>query len=182
MADYASFNTARYRIRYKAQGYVHSLTLRYAPSSGLTSVQETFDTFLSAMAPLLTSDFTILSSTAAATNSDVFLPVDPQPLAITPTSLPILGGGPSYYTFIGQSNLGSQVKFTLYGAGFQAAQNVGSRADYRLVPSENINIPIALAALDDVPLIGIDGTPANWYPYINLGYNAHWQKKSRIAV
>src|ERR1041384_8363601 len=78
MTAYYPAWTARARIKYTVGRFSHNILLRFpGPStgSGLTDVMAAFDSFLTALQPLMYNDFTIVSVSAADIASTVFLPI-----------------------------------------------------------------------------------------------------------
>jgi hypothetical protein len=186
MADYAPNYTARYRIRYVSLGKPHLATFRHtgptrAPGAAfLTGLSD----FLSATAPIRYSDWTITSAQSAAENSDIFLPESLPPAVDAGAATP--GGSqfrPVFVSFQGQSDFGNRCSVYLFGIALDPAQpSPGVTGDYRINNAEDATTTAIVAALAAIPdMVAIDRAAPNWNAYMNIAYNAYYQRRARVS-
>lgn len=172
MAPLNPNNTPRFKVEYTVNGQGHTMEFR---SSASPSAIGTFvDDLLTALGNKI---FALIIGvvTYAPSASNIFNPVTTGIEGNTYGS----GAGavvdvPKYFNFIGRSTGGRRVRFAVFGAGIDGA-------DYRVYGSEDTNIDDALTVVDgfSANLQAIDGLTPVWKPYVNMGYNAYWQREVR---
>jgi len=182
--DYAPNFTARYRLKYNDGQANHTQTWRY-PGTGdgpeLGAVSAAVLNYYTAMAPKLWTDFAILSVSYALKDADIFIPLAVGTVVgEASTSTRKKFHKANALSFIGRTNQGHRVVFYQYGW----AQYVGESDvldDFRIFRSEDTDIDNAIAALVSAgaDLVGNDGNPVSWYPYVNVGENDYWKGKVR---
>lgn len=181
MADYAANFTARYRIRYSSAGYAHTMMFRavHGDASPAVGLVNAASSFLTALAPFMHADWSVVSAEYAARNSDVFLPVatpaNPTGKSLVPSTK---GGVPAFVGFSGRTGGGSKVRLYVYGLVLRPDTDGGM--DYRFSQGESADLATAIANLANSSILaGVDGLTAVWRQYVNLGYNSHWQRALR---
>lgn len=188
MADFAPNYTARYRVRYRAAGQVHTSTFRYDLSlvggdlsRVVTDVGVMYDTLLT----LLASDFAILDASTCGAGDIAFLPA-PAPTLINPPNAlnpATKGASPKYLSFSALSAVGNGTSFFVYGASATGvSEEVVAGFDYRIIPSENAAIADVLGQLETVWdwWVAADGSRAGFVrQYANFGISAYYQRKAR---
>lgn len=182
MAPLPPNTTGRYWVDYLANGREHTVMFRF-PAPGVDGdVPPAFvaavSDFLQSMEPFMPTDWQLLGARVSAPGSSVSLP-GPAPAAVTGAANPQPNEAPGYITFVGRSATGRRVRVSLLGAGVTPAGEAGTYNDYRATAAENAQVATAIAQLDEVASVGIDGADVTWYTYVNLGYNAYWQRKVR---
>lgn len=185
MADFAPNFSGRYRVRYQVAGKTHKFMIRvqtgnvFATGSadGLAIAQA----LLTALAPLLWADFTVLSAEFAAENSAFFFPVEAPTVTggVSITGRPASAGAWST-SFIGRTGGGLRWVVYVYGVAVNPVQTA-SVIDFRIGSLENATILAATNALGGFSstLAGNDDLPVVIYPYVNGKYNDYWVKRLR---
>ena len=186
--DYADNFTGRYKLTYRTLGRSFSNTWRYAAASGppdaafIAAVRNVY----MAMAPLFHSDFVLEGASFAPAGSNIFLP------ATLPAAVAGTGGGapaenrlywPEYIAPQGRTDQGQRARIQFAGVRLGAFSGT-IRQDYRVLANESALIPPilnALVAAVAAGLVGSDGTPINWYAYLNIGNNSYLRKKARAG-
>lgn len=181
MAPLPDNNTGVIFVHYTAQGHTHTTQVRYPEAANPgADVIEDLDQLLTLLGPVMPTDFTFISWEwrAAGTNFTV-------PLAGTPTELsgvltPVASYAPAYFNFIGRSSGGRRVRLGIMGAGWAPIPSTLSYAeDYRVDGSENADMQAIIDWLNQANFRAIDGLTVTWKPYVNVGYNAYWQRAVR---
>lgn len=175
--------TARYIVKYVANGRNHTVQFRYddggvsAPPGFLFLGQLTV--FFNAMAAYMPTDWELLEAWYIASGSIVTVPAG-LPSGVTAGLMaPALSEAPGYFTFVGRSVDGRKVRLYLLGVGLTPANDTSYASDYRITAAEDAVVAAAVAALDVSEVLTISGELPLWKTYVNLGYNYHWQKKLR---
>ena len=185
MADYATINTARLRVRYTQGGKQHTFQIR-APHGAIGAQGDLVsraNSILAAIAPALFADWSVLGADFAARDSEIFLPVGGvNTPAGKSSATPVAFLVPAFVGFVGRSAGGSRVRLTLFGTVLQASMGASAH-DYRIQGGENGFVDGTIVALNNgaggSSMGGIDGGAVSWYSYANIGYNAHWQRELR---
>lgn len=167
-------NTERWFLTYSVAATEHTMMMRTEEGTSASAVTTAFDAFLDAIAPTI-AEVAILSLEKADINSDVRNPA-------------VWGGAPNYgtgtlpatytpveLTFPGRTTAGHKSRVSFFG------YDGAIEEDYRFTVGENADLDAARETLDDYPgrWLGIDGNAPIWHPYVNIGFNDHWVKKSR---
>jgi hypothetical protein len=186
MADYAPHHTPRLRVKYRVNGRNHSFIIRGPRGATTWNLQgvQVAQEFLDAMAPQLDATFTVTGADAAGTDSEVFLPAPDYP-SVSGLSAVVAGEDyrPLFCSFMGRSAQGARAALFLFGfiTSPNSADNTAN--DYRITSSESAAVQQAVVSLNNTPgglkAHAIDGNPAVWYPYANVGFNAYYQRKAR---
>lgn len=178
-------NTPRYWVDYRANGADHALQLRYAGGTSSPPPDSLFITlvagWLSQLANLMPSDFEVIGARFAPAGTDVTLPCDAPTGVSTGAGSPAQAERAAFLTFVGRTALGRKVRVAVIGASASPASEGGAFANYRVTTAENVDVADAYAVLQSIATVGIDGSGVTWYPYVNCGYNAYWQKAVRRA-
>jgi hypothetical protein len=182
MADFAQVNTSRYKVRYSVRGHAHDMVFRYGlptlppPASLIVDV----GAFLTALANMRFSDWTILGESFALKNQTFFSPL---PLTLTTDAGAVVGGlQPSeaacFGSFVGLSTDANPTRIMVFGLNIQA--NNAAKADFRLTGGEQAEVAAALAVLNTMAdYVAIDENPARWHQYMNWKYHDHYVKIAR---
>jgi len=180
MPDYAPNFTPRYRVRYRANGATHTQTWRFTADADLAGAIADVQDYYTAIQGDLDDQFTVLSGSWAAQDSDIFLPADPVVVA---GGQDLTGGPPSLKAiqldFVGRTSGGLRMIIYQYGYGL-LNPGLGFGDDFRITAAENLVIDAAISALNGAGfLCGNDDLAGVWYPYANLKYNDYWMRKVR---
>lgn len=189
MAPYASDNTARIRVRYRAAGRDHLFIVRPpdATVGAIAAALSNADALLAALRPNMFSDFAPMSVDVAAVGESLFLPFYfawPAFNAATASSTVAANrDSVKFVSWQGISTAGARWSLTLFGPMLQES-SLGSSPyqDYRLQPSEGTPftdvIPGELADLAQ-SIVAVDNMGVVVREYANVGYSAYYQRKSR---
>jgi hypothetical protein len=81
---------------------------------------------------------------------------------------------PRFIDFVGRSASGRRARFALFTSEFGID-------GYRITAGESTVISDAIDVLNGAlnAWLAIDGTKPLWYPYVDTGYNAFWQRAVR---
>lgn len=183
MAPLPPNTTARYIVKYRANGREHDVQFRYldVPLGGppdLTFIGSV-SAFLSSALPLMPADFSILTGSYIPSGGSVAFSTGVPTLTGPGLASVSASEAPAFITMPGRSDGGRRTRVTLLGLGVSPAQEEGVYNDYRVTTSESAVVNAMRTALDGSSIVAIDGEPVNWYGYGNLGYNAHWQRALR---
>jgi hypothetical protein len=183
MATFAPNYTSRYLVKYRAAGRTHRMSVRYGltlgpPPVGLVT---TISNVLTALAPVLVSDFAVLSAGYIQQATAIELPA-PAPTAAGGTAAWTAGDSPRFISFTGRSITGQPAAFYVYGVSLDPGTDAQVFAnDYRVLVSEQGDVEIAVNELN-APLVSITANDASeviWNQYVNVAYNAYYQRKAR---
>lgn len=182
-------NTARYWVDYTANGRAHSAMFRYLePTPGSepsVPFRARVASFLSDMTAWLPAGFAVTGARFSPKLSTVSLPATP-PAAPSATGVANAAEAPAFASWVGRSPQGRKFRLFLIGVS-QAATDLGAGIDYRVLTSEGTVPSATVANLEGWCALGgtdglyaIDGVVGcNIYNYVNLGFNAYWQREMR---
>jgi hypothetical protein len=147
-------------------------------------VCDTVASLLGFAASSLPATWVVTGARYAAIGSNISLPVDLSisdllGFAGTDTDPFPAVEHPRELVWVGRSQLtGRRARFSLYGS------IIATPANYRLGPGETVwagstFIAALNAASAAGQFISIDGTPVQWYPYVNVNYNSYWETERR---
>lgn len=185
MADYAPNYTARYRIRYRTLGQVHTAQFRLSRANANPAVAgaAAFSDVLTALGPTLFADWQIIGADVAQEDSDVFLPSTPLP---THTGLSVATGDesfrPLFCSFVGRSTSGQRAAIFFYGYTNSPHSADNTANDFRVTSTESSIVDDVVNMLNLAhggALVANDNNPIVWYPYMNVGVNAYYQRRAR---
>jgi hypothetical protein len=86
------------------------------------------------------------------------------------------GDSASYYDFIGRSAGGRRVRVSVFGA---ITEKVDGLYRAPLASDSAFGAAQAVLAAAEGTFLAIDGAPAIWKTYVNLGDNAYWRNRIR---
>lgn len=186
MTDYAPTFTSRIYVQYSSLGKIHTLSLRYedADDPPRSDIQDGLIAFLNSTAPWRFEDWTVLETSYSLAGSSVRIPfILPDPITEGEATLLPTSYRPVYASFVGKSSAGARTGCYLYGIGLDPAKPTeDALMDYRLTGAEDATTATIIATLSACPgLVSIDGLDVNWRNYVNLGFNAYYQRKARGA-
>lgn len=183
MAPLPNNNTPTYYVDYTANGRAHTAQFRYnepvdGPPPNAPFIARVATLFAD-LAPALPTDFAITGARYRAKGGDVSLAASaPAPLT-PPSGTPSPGEAPAFLSFVGRSALGRRCRLYILGVTVSAASEGGIFGNYRISRGESTTFDAALTNIQGAGFVAVDGSPVVWYDYINIGYNAHWQKRAR---
>jgi hypothetical protein len=183
MADYAPNYTSRLFVQYRAAGRTHKVSFRYGTTDGPPSGDFISDLndMLVPIANLLVNDFAILNASYIPIGGTVALPTTAPTLSSVGGTGATAGDAPRFISFTYKGLDGTAGRFTFFGAAADPGDNgVAKAQDYRILRDEDA---IVATALDKLALVNemttISGSGFIINQYVNLGYNAYWQRKAR---
>ena len=172
MAPLSPDNTPRFRFHYTVIGKQHTLEVR-SGSSPATIGGQVYYILNTLGAKLFASVLDFVDF--AASGSNVFNPVTTGVEGNTwGTGAGTVDAIPRFFNFIGRTSGGRRVRMAVFGA-------IDTGTDYRYLAGENSTVDNARAALVGYgsSFQGIDGLTPIWKSYVNVGYNAYWQRNVR---
>jgi len=186
MPAYAPTFTARLRVRYHAGGRNHVQTWRLPGTPSVLQIDSligTLDLFYTALQPIMFDDWTHLSTTVAAIDTDIFLPT--TPVTIPAGAVVFDPARPSTeataLSFVGRSVTGGP--FHMFQYGYIQVPGDGSvpAQDFRIYSGEDGDIAAAILALNTGlgTFVASDGANVSVYPYVNVKANDHYVKLIR---
>lgn len=182
MAPLPANSTGRVRIKYIANGREHVIAPRYAGTGAPTSgFLEGVDDVLINANPFMPNDWTFVEWGYQEAGSSITVPMSGGPTAFAGTRVTKNWDKAAYGDVVGRDLLGRRVKLSLLGWAYGPDEDEASGDGYRLYPDESIVVPPFLAALESSQIVTITANTPIWKQYINIGYNAYFQKKLRTA-
>lgn len=184
MPDYAPNFTARYKLRYFANGKNHTQLWRPAPGQTIADAS-TFALFISgyyaAVAGLLYDDTAPIDASWAEQDSDVFLPcaiptivgtgdTGPAPVQLQPVAL----------SLVGRSTAGLRWAIYQYGSTI-GPETFLTANNYRVTSAEATEVDDVTAFLngESGTFRANDGVAVLVKPYLNVKANDYWVRKAR---
>lgn len=182
MAPLPANNTGRVRIKYIANGREHVIAPRYAGVDAPTpTFLEGVDDFLIAANPFMPNDWAFVEWGYQAAGSAITVPLDGAPTTFAGTRVTKPWDKAAYGDVVGRDTLGRRVKLSLLGWAYGPDEDEASGDGYRLYPAESIVVQPLLDALVASQIVTISANTPIWKQYINIGYNAYFQKKLRTS-
>lgn len=183
MAPLPASNTARYFIYYRANGRNHNTQFRYDSAGAAVQPEIGFRTnvavLLNAARAWMPTNLVYIKATFAAQGSNIQIPAD-LPLGLLGGVAPAaVSNLPASLSVTGKDTNGRAWEFKLLGAGISPANNTGVTEDYRVFTSENLVAAAIVGAVENLDPLSISGLVPIINQYVNMGYNAYWQKKAR---
>jgi len=177
MAPLPVENTDRLFVDYTVCGEQHTALIRFGGTASVGDAMAMYDAFLLAL-----DDFifltTIDGARQALNGSTVTFPITWSGAATYGSGAGSHFQTANYADFIGRSIGGRRVRIAQFGA-IVHADTVDS--DYRYNAADEPRVAAALAVLeaDSGSPVAIDGDPAVWQQYANIGVNAYWRNRIR---
>lgn len=86
-----------------------------------------------------------------------------------------LSAYPVFASFVGRTEAGRRARLFAYGTFFSVP------TDFRLTTGDTSSVATLVSAIraEDTILRGVDGARIVWKDYVNMGYNAYYQRKYR---
>lgn len=178
MAPLPTTNTARLVIDYNWDGDDHELMLRFATGAAALAATEDVADWLESFVPTkVPTSWTTLGARLYDVGESFSNPVP----------FPIIAGGaseagdiyhPLFLSLNGRTSGGRRARVFFYGYTQLTLQ-----ADYRFTTGNDAGVDafrtdfVSMAA--SIGVVGIDLIAPTWYPYVNQGYNAYWQRQAR---
>ena len=181
MAPLPTNSTGRLVVSYTANGHEHDVMFRFGGSADnpVEAFYERIEELFTEMTPLMPSDWSIISSVSYPQGSDVSHPDGYIWSPVVGTGTPQVSEGPAFISFVGRGTSGRRARLYFLGASLTPADEKGSGGDYRLYGTENSDVLAAIFAATQLEVVTIAGDAVFWKNYVNLGYNAYWQKNVR---
>lgn len=181
MAPLPANSTGRVRIRYNANGNTHVIAPRYAGTGAPSSdFMEGLDGFLIACNPFMPNDWAFIDWAYQEAGASISVPLGGSPTAFAGTRVTKPWDKAAYGDLVGRDNLGRRVKLSLLGWAYGPDEDEASGDGYRLYPSESTVVQPLIDALEASLIVTITANTPVWKQYVNIGYNAYWQKRLRV--
>lgn len=174
MAPIDPANTDRLFVDYVFDSTRHTVIFRKQTADTLAGLVAWANDFLEDNKALFQSSVSFDGARVALQNSNVTNPVDW-------TTVNGTGGGgtvdkkPRFGSFVGRDAQGHRTKLTFFGVIY------ADDPDYRVYASTEALIAAAVGQLNSLTAApgSIVGSKPVWKAYMNLGYNAYWQRQAR---
>lgn len=175
MAPLPPESTARYIVHYSQGGNEHTQVYRVSGPTSPSAMETFLDDLWTAIAANLLA-CTITGVGFIADGSTIENPVS-MPTFVGQTYGSGAGStvqGTGFINFVGRSTGGRRVRLAFFGS------NVVDET-FRIDAAADSDVADAINDLqtNTVDLCAIDGLEILWKPYVNFGYNAHWQRAKR---
>ena len=174
MAPLPPNNTGRYFFDYSVGSIEHTGMIRANAVVSPAAMGTQIDNLMNALAPgLFVTTFVRLRW--APSGSNITTPVTSGFEGTTwGAGTPTADDIPSFLDFVGRSVGGRRCRFALFTHKF-------GLSGYRITTGENTTIALALPniQLGANSWLAIDNTKPVWYPYVDTGFNAYWQREVR---
>lgn len=174
MAQLPVNNTTRWKVRYQQGNYSHTFEVRTAADVSPAAFGAFVGGFLDSLGGHVYLGV-VTEVQRSVEGSDIFLPFATGLEGVSFGEQPIsVDNVPRYIDFVGRSSGGRRVRLAIFGYA-------GVTSEYRVTAAENPEFATAIGMLNGSDDIGvaIDGMPVIWKPYVNVGYNAYWQRAVR---
>lgn len=174
MAPLNPNNTGRYFVDYTVGIHEHTAMVRANAALSPASFGTQINNLLTALTPVLFA-LTIVRIRWAASGSNVSNPVASGiEGSVYGGSAPANNDYPKFLDFVGRSTGGRRVRNTWFGYK-------GGLDDFRVTTAESTAIAAALPNITGGAnsWLSIDGLKPVWYNYVDVGYNAYWQRAVR---
>jgi len=186
MPDFAPNFTARYTLVYSSLGHVHKNLWRIARGAGVAGLNNTIlkaAAFYNALTAARYTDWTAISATYQAEDSDVSVPAAVPTINAGTGVIPAQAKSQGIVStcFPGRSNLGQKARLFVYGMSTGPEDQVTPSDDFRLTAAENALINAAVVVLNNGSpnLVASDNAVVGWYTYADIKFNDHWLRKIR---
>ena len=183
MAPLPKNNTAIYQVDYQANGRGHTVSFRYDDGGVPTAPDIAFlagvTVILNAAANYMPTNLSYIEARYIPSGASVSIPAGLPLLLSAGIRSPNVGEAPAFLSVVGRSVGGRQARFFMLGQSFSPAEEGTYTSDYRITSSEDAGVAALVSALDISGVLAIDNDAPLWKVYMNLGYNAYWQKAVR---
>lgn len=176
MAPLPHNNTGIFYLDYSAEGFDHTMEIRFGASSSALEAAGVADAFLSAVSGQLFLH-TIIGARVQDIGTNVSYPVEWDGDATYGSGTEGAYATAIYMSFVGRSLDGRRCRIYLLGA-----KNVADPGDHNYRYDTTASwVAGGLAALEALPAcpVSISGDVVNWKQYANVGINAYWRNKIR---
>lgn len=175
MAPLAENLTPRLFIDYTSEGQQHVMQVRLAIGSGEPEAIAMYNAITGALAPQMWNQDSFRGARLSAANSTLSFPIAVDPVAGTNPFAPGVGKEPAFWSLTGRDTLGRRVRCTFF------SPYVPQDEEYRDVVSAQPNINGWRNALIQTAggARSVSGSPVVWNNYVNIGFNAYYQRKKR---
>lgn len=180
MAPLPDNNTCILFTDYVANGKGHTMQIRYSGSGAPgSSFLEGLDEWFTACNGAMPVDWAFVAWRYQDLRTNWSVPLDLAPTPFAGTILADPGKAPCFLGIQGRSRGGRRGGWFLMGAG-QSALDSASFKNYRIEAGENsVYNGIISSAVDLGGAVAIDGEAMIIKPYVNIGFNAYWQRAAR---
>lgn len=162
------------------EGPMGQHTLQFRQSAGDSSAVAATKAaeFINTVKGIVYNGVTFNAARWAVAGSNVSNPIAWTPIAGTAAGTQAAAAFPIFVSWIGRTTGGRRVRLFLYGT------NINPDSDFRLGIGDATWVSASVSRLNSspYPIYGIDGLPPVWKSYVNVGYNAYFQRKRRVVA
>lgn len=176
MAPLPPSSTKRYFLDYTVGTVQHTVMVRVANNITDAEVIEDLDDFLNAVVSFL-YEIVIVGLRVALDGSNVTNPVTWTGDATYGNGEADAAGPLRFFSFHGRSDDGRRTNLTMFGS------KIADDTNFRITPAESETVGTVVALLNGAGnnWITISDAPPVWKSYMNVGYNAYWQRHIRVG-
>lgn len=175
MAPLPTTNTARYVVHYTSGGEVHTQEWRLDPPPSPAAMATFLDAVWTALAPVLyfaTITDLVFYANGSPIGNSVAAPAFVG-LGYGAAGVPNNINGALQLNAIGRSSGGRRTRVGWFSPS-------GTDPSWRFNAGENASIDAAIALIKaNSAIVAIDGIGVVWKSYMNVGFNAYWQRARR---
>jgi predicted amino acid dehydrogenase len=174
MAPLPVNSTARLWVKKSGISGEHETMFRFIAGTTQSEAVTGVHIICEEMASFLWEDDAFISARWAADGSNLSFPVAWDVIPGENPGTPDEAQYPGFVSWVGRGADGREVRWTLNGVPFTADDN------YRIFASESITVEAVRFALEtELTIANIGSFHPVVYNYVNLGYNAYFQRKAR---
>lgn len=157
-------------LKYTSMGVEHELMFRQPPATPQIDIIANATALATALKPFMKTTDSFIGLRHQDSGSTLSFPLAFTAIAGTGTFTPDNNDKPRFESITGRSLGGYRSRITFFTA--QPADALG----YRLAGVSPLQS--AVQAMEP-PAVAVDGLEVVWNNYLNIGYNAYWQRQSR---
>jgi len=174
MAPLPVNSTARLWVKKSGISGEHETMFRFIAGTSQADAVNGVHVIMEEMASFIWEDDTFISARWAADGSNLSFPVAWDPIVGENPGTPDEAQYPGFVSWVGRGADGREVRWTLQGVPFTADDN------YRIFSTDSVTVAAVCDALAfELTIANIGSFHPIVYPYINVGYNAYFQRKAR---
>lgn len=176
LAPLPANNSPRLFLRYQTPQNQHELVMRFIDGMTTADAIASATAYTEAVAPLLCNNVQWTTLRQQNRNSDVSFPVAWLPTQPTSTQELQPRDEPRFFSMTGRSQDGRRVRIMQFGSIFPIDDN------YRILRGESAAVDdlIDFIQLTSITFVTISMAEPLWNEYLNLGYNAYYQRQARV--
>lgn len=168
-------NTDRAWLKYTSMGKEHEICFRFPSTTAQATIVSTLATFAGSAKALLPTTDSFTGLRHADSGSNLSFPLAWTPVTGTSANAVELDDVAHFISMTGRSLGGYRCRVTLF------VPSIGDIYNFRTTAGANGQAAIFDSAVKAITpaLVAVDGANVIWNGYVNIGYNAYWQRQVR---